>query len=87
MATVLDPLKEATQTVILHNVSWNLYEHLLAEHEDVCNPRFAYDRGVLQIMVTLYSLVSEQVSGLRWSENPRSLARRRQRTDHLQARG
>lgn len=54
MATVLNPPEEATHTVILHNVSWDLYEHLLAEHEDVCNPRFAYDRGVLQIMVTSF---------------------------------
>lgn len=62
MATVLNPPEEATQTVILHNVSWELYEHLLAEHEDVCNPRFAYDRGVLQIMVT--SFEHEQLNRL-----------------------
>lgn len=54
MATVLNPPEHATQTLILHNVSWALYEHLLAEHEDVCNPRFAYDRGVLEIMVTSF---------------------------------
>lgn len=62
MATVLNPPEEAAQTVILHNVSWDLYEHLLAEHEDVCNPRFAYDRGVLQIMVT--SFEHEQLNRL-----------------------
>lgn len=54
MASVLNPPEEATQTLILHNVIWDLYEHLLAEHEDVCNPRFAYDRGVLEIMVTSF---------------------------------
>lgn len=62
MATVLNPPEEATHTVILHNVSWDLYEHLLAEHEDVCNPRFVYDRGVLQIMVT--SFEHEQLNRL-----------------------
>ncbi len=51
MATALTPPEEATQKVILHNVSWQLYERLLAEHVDVCNPRFAYDRGGLEIMV------------------------------------
>lgn len=62
MATVLNPPEEATQKVILHNVSWKLYEHLLAEHEDVCNPRFAYDRGVLEVMVT--SFEHEQLNRL-----------------------
>lgn len=51
MATILIPQEEAIQKVILRNVSWQLYEHLLAEHVDVCNPRFAYDRGSLEIMV------------------------------------
>lgn len=62
MATFLNPIEETAQTVILHNVSWELYEHLLAEHEDVCNPRFAYDHGVLQIMVT--SFEHEQLNRL-----------------------
>lgn len=62
MATVVNPPEEASQIVILHNVSWDLYEHLLAEHEDVCNPRFAYDRGVLQIRVT--SFEREQLNRL-----------------------
>lgn len=62
MATILNPPEEATQKVILHNVSWKLYEHLLAEHEDVCNPRFAYDRGVLGIMVI--SFEHEQLNRL-----------------------
>jgi Uma2 family endonuclease len=47
MATVLS-LPE--QRIILHNVSWETYEHLLAENADSNNPRFTYDRGVLGIM-------------------------------------
>lgn len=54
MATMLNvPTKtqQAEQRVVLHNVSWSLYEHLLAEHVDVPNPRFAYDQGALEIMI------------------------------------
>jgi Uma2 family endonuclease len=51
MPTVLSP-PEAR--VILHNVSWLLYEQLLAEHEDRSSPRFAYDRGELEITVPSY---------------------------------
>jgi Uma2 family endonuclease len=51
MPTVLSP-PEAR--VILHNVSWLLYERLLAEHEDRSSPRFAYDRGELEISVPSY---------------------------------
>ncbi len=35
--------------VVLHNVSWETYEHLLADHVDSSAPRFAYDRGTLEI--------------------------------------
>jgi Uma2 family endonuclease len=42
------------QSVMLRNVSWDTYERLLSEHQDVCNPRFAFDRGMLQIMVTSF---------------------------------
>ncbi|MGH3147445.1 MAG: Uma2 family endonuclease [Rubrobacter sp.] len=38
------------QRIILHNVSWETYERLLAEQEDNSAPRFAYDRGELEIM-------------------------------------
>lgn len=44
----------AAQSVILKGVSWDTYDRLLREHEDVSNPRFAYDRGTLQIMVTSF---------------------------------
>ena len=51
MSTVLSP-PEAQ--VILHNVSWFLYEQLLAEHAERNSPRFAYDRGELEIIVPSY---------------------------------
>ena len=51
MSTVLSP-PEAR--VILHNISWSLYEQLLAEHEDKSSPRFVYDRGELEITVPSY---------------------------------
>jgi len=51
MPTVLSP-PEAR--VILHNISWSLYEQLLAEHEDKSSPRFVYDRGELEITVPSY---------------------------------
>ena len=59
MATMLNAPTETQraeqqQRVVLHNVSWSLYEHLLAEHVDVPNPRFAYDRGTLEIMVNSF---------------------------------
>jgi len=51
MSTVLSP-PEAR--VILHNISWSLYEQLLAEHEDKSSPLFVYDRGELEITVPSY---------------------------------
>lgn len=47
MATVLSPPEER---IILHEVSWETYESLLADHQNRSVPRFAYDRGVLEIM-------------------------------------
>ena len=47
MTTVLSPPE---QRIILRNVSWETYERLLAENADSSNPRFTYDRGVLEIM-------------------------------------
>ena len=47
MDTVKSP---AEGRVILRNVSWETYERLLADHEDSSAPRFAYDRGVLEIV-------------------------------------
>ena len=34
---------------MLHNVCWETYERLLAEREERRVPRFAYDRGVLEM--------------------------------------
>lgn len=47
MAAVADP---PAQRVILRDVSWQTYERLLADHRDRRVPRFAYDRGVLEIV-------------------------------------
>ena len=38
------------QRVVLQNVSWETYEHLLSDHLDASSPRFTFDRGVLEIM-------------------------------------
>ena len=51
MSTVLSP-PEAR--VILHNISWSLYEQLLAEYAEKSSPRFVYDRGELEITVPSY---------------------------------
>jgi len=53
MSIVLSP-PEAR--VILHNISWSLYEQLLAAHEDKSSPHFVYDRGELEITVLSYEL-------------------------------
>lgn len=47
MATVLSA---SEQKIILHNVRWETYESLLADHFDRSAPRFTYDRGELEIM-------------------------------------
>jgi len=46
MATV-NTLSE--QRVVLHNIGWAPYERLLADNENNSTPRFAYDRGELEI--------------------------------------
>ena len=51
MRTVLSPLEAR---VILHNISWSLYEQLLAEHVDKSSPYFVYNRGELEITVLSY---------------------------------
>ena len=63
MATVLSPPEERT---ILHDVSWETYESLLADHLDRSAPRFTYDQGVLEIMSP--SSEHEEISDLisRW---------------------
>jgi Uma2 family endonuclease len=44
------PPPEAVQRVILHGVSWETYERLLADFQDNHAAHFAYDQGVLEIM-------------------------------------
>ena len=38
------------QRVVLHNISWDLYESLLLAHRECRVPRFTYDRGELEIV-------------------------------------
>ena len=33
------------QRIVLHNISWETYERLLADHENASAPRFTYDHG------------------------------------------
>jgi Uma2 family endonuclease len=40
----------AEHRVILHNTSWDTYQRLLHERGELRVPRFAYDRGELEIM-------------------------------------
>jgi Uma2 family endonuclease len=47
MATVLSPPE---QRVVLHNVSWETYERILAEHMDCRSPRFTFDHGELEVV-------------------------------------
>lgn len=51
MTTVLESPKQIEQKVILHGVSWQTYERLLAEHLESSGTRFTYDRGTLEIML------------------------------------
>jgi Uma2 family endonuclease len=45
---------DVVERVILHGIRWETYERILAEHEDVSNPHFAYCDGDLEIMVLGY---------------------------------
>ena len=47
METVKSP---GEQRIVLHNIGWNTYERLLADHQNNSAPRFTYDRGELEIM-------------------------------------
>ena len=38
------------QRVVLENVRWETYEHILSDHLDASVPRFTFDRGRLEIM-------------------------------------
>ncbi len=43
----------AAQRVVLRNVSWDTYEHLLHDLEDHSAPRLTFDEGTLEIMTPL----------------------------------
>ncbi len=43
-------LSPPEQRLVLRNVSWETYEHLVSDHVDASAPRFTFDRGVLEIM-------------------------------------
>jgi Uma2 family endonuclease len=47
METIESP---AEHKIILHNTSWETYERLMKERGESRVPRFAYDRGELEIM-------------------------------------
>ena len=47
MATAISPPQSG---LVLHQVSWRTYESLLEDYADRSSPRFAYDRGTLEIM-------------------------------------
>ncbi len=38
------------QRVVMRNVSWETYEHLLEDHISCSAPRFTYNQGVLEVM-------------------------------------
>lgn len=50
MALVAAPSVSSEQRIVLQDVAWETYERLLADHMDSSSPRFAYDRGVLEIV-------------------------------------
>lgn len=50
------------EKMVLWDISWEAYERLLTDHLDKSVPRFAYDRGVLEIFRP--SLVDEVVNRL-----------------------
>jgi len=41
------------QRVVLEDVRWETYEHLLSDHLDKSVPRFTFDRGRLEIKACL----------------------------------
>ena len=54
MTATLTPTEQATQKVILDNISWESYQRLMEERGERPKPRYAYDRGRLEIMVSSY---------------------------------
>src|SRR5581483_8773664 len=50
MVTVQRPQE---RRLVLYNIGWDTYERLLRDHANASAPRFAYDRGTLEIMSPL----------------------------------
>src|SRR3954468_6110664 len=50
VASTARPLVVADECVVLHHVSWDTYEHLLADDEERRVPRMTYDQGVLELV-------------------------------------
>jgi len=46
------PPEQAIQKVILDDISWGTYQRLMDERGERLKPRYAYDRGKLEILVT-----------------------------------
>jgi Uma2 family endonuclease len=53
-ATLTPPEQVTEQKVILDNISWETYQRLMEERGEHPKPRYAYDRGRLEIMVSSY---------------------------------
>lgn len=49
MATVTST-SPPEQRIVLHDIAWETYERLLADHVESSAPRFTYDRGELEIV-------------------------------------
>jgi Uma2 family endonuclease len=54
MTATLTPPEQATKTIILDNISWETYQRLLADRGERAKPRYAYDCGRLEIMVSSF---------------------------------
>lgn len=49
--------EQVTHKVILDNITWETYQRLMEERGECPKPRYAYDRGRLDIMVLLSDLL------------------------------
>jgi Uma2 family endonuclease len=47
---MLATLAPPERRVLLHDISWDTYQRLLAESPEACGTRFTYDNGELEIM-------------------------------------
>jgi Uma2 family endonuclease len=54
MTAVVTPPEQVAQQIILNNISWETYQRLMEERGERAQPRYAYDRGRLEIMVVSY---------------------------------